>query len=143
MALVVVPVRYPLTKRSRRTLERAIEVAQERDAALTVLHVDLYQNGKKVTRIDLKTAVERSFGPIENTRYVVRTGFLVEESILDEVAAEDADVVVIGNQSASRLRRVFRRFTSNPDIDRFLREHLDCEVITVNGGSAAASYSSD
>ncbi|MEY7852264.1 universal stress protein [Natrarchaeobius sp. A-rgal3] len=131
MSLVVVPVRYPLTKHSRRTLEQAIEVARERDAALTVLHVDLYQNGRKVTRIELKNAVERTFGPLENVRYVVRTGFLVEESILDEVAAEGADAVVIGGQQASRLRRIFRRFTDNPNIDRYLRTHLDCEVITV------------
>ena len=135
MTLVVVPVRYPLTKHSRRTLERAIEVARERDAALTVLHVDLYQNGKKVRRTDLKNAVEERFGRIENTRYVVRTGFLVEESILDEVAAEEADVVVIGTRQASRLRRIFRRFTDNPDIDRYLREHLDCDVITVEASA--------
>ncbi|SIR84649.1 universal stress protein [Natronorubrum thiooxidans] len=131
MSLVVVPVRYPLSKHSRRTLERAIEVARERDASLTVLHVDLYQNGKKVTRMDLKTAVENTFGRLENTRYVVRTGFLVEESILDEVAAEGADAVVIGSKQASRLRRIFQRFTDNPNIDRYLRTHLDCEVITV------------
>ncbi|AFZ74902.1 universal stress protein [Natronobacterium gregoryi] len=137
MALVVVPVRYPLTNRSRKTLERAIEVAEERDAALTVLHVDLYQNGKKVTRIDLKDAVERTAGPIENARYVVRTGFLVEESILDEVAAEGADTVVIGDRSASRFRRVFRRLTNNPDINDFLREHLECEVITVEAGTSS------
>lgn len=136
MSLVVVPVRYPLSKHSRRTLERAIEVAREREAALTVLHVDLYQNGKKVTRLDLKNAVERAFGRLENTRYVVRTGFLVEESILDEVAAEQADAVVIGSKQASRLRRIFQRFTDNPDIDRYLRSHLDCEVITVESASA-------
>ncbi|WP_049924928.1 universal stress protein [Halopiger goleimassiliensis] len=139
MALVVVPVRYPLTKHSRRTLEQAIRIADEREASLTVLHVDLYQNGKNVSRIDLKTAVERSFGPLENARYVVRSGFLVEESILDEVAAEDADAVVIGNRQASRLRRLFRRFTDNPDIDRYLRTHLDCEVITVEGARASGS----
>ena len=131
MSLVVVPVRYPLSKRSRRTLERAIEIARTRDAALTVLHVNLYQNGKKVTRVDLKNAVEKAFGRVDRARYVVRTGFLVEESILDEVAAEDADVVVIGSKQASRLRRIFQRFTNNPDIDRYLRSHLDCEVITV------------
>ncbi|ELY42326.1 universal stress protein [Natronorubrum sulfidifaciens] len=136
MSLVVVPVRYPLSKHSRRTLERAIEVARERDAALTVLHVDLYQNGKKVTRIDLKNAVESTFGRLENTRYVVRTGFLVEESILDEVAAEGADAVVIGSKQASRLRRIFQRFTDNPNIDRYLRTHLDCEVITVESTRA-------
>ncbi|PGF18031.1 universal stress protein UspA [Natrinema sp. CBA1119] len=136
MSLVVVPVRYPLSKHSRRTLERAIEVAREREAALTILHVDLYQNGKKVTRLDLKNAVERAFGRLENARYVVRTGFLVEESILDEVAAEQADAVVIGSKQASRLRRIFQRFTDNPDIDRYLRSHLDCEVITVESASA-------
>ncbi|MDG5820580.1 universal stress protein [Natronococcus sp. A-GB7] len=136
MTLVVVPVRYPLSKHSRRTLERAIEVAREREAELTILHVDLYQNGKKVSRIDLKEAVESTFGRIENARYVVRTGFLVEESILDEVAAEEADAVVIGTKQASRLRRLFRRFTDNPDIDGYLRRHLDCEVITVEGARA-------
>ena len=131
MSLVVVPVRYPLSKHSRRTLERAIEIARTRDAALTVLHVNLYQTGKKVTRVDLKNAVEKAFGRIERARYVVRTGFLVEESILDEVAAEDADVVVIGSKQASRLRRIFQRFTDNPNIEQYLRRHLDCEVITV------------
>ncbi|RZH67282.1 universal stress protein [Natrinema altunense] len=136
MSLVVVPVRYPLSKHSRRTLEQAIEIARERDAALTILHVDLYQNGKKTTRMDLKSAVERTFGRLENARYVVRTGFLVEESILDEVGAEGADAVVIGTKQASRLRRLFQRLTDNPDIDRYLRAHLDCEVITVDGARA-------
>ncbi|MFA9415696.1 universal stress protein [Natrinema sp. HArc-T2] len=136
MSLVVVPVRYPLSKHSRRTLERAIEIARTRDAALTVLHVNLYQNGKKVTRVDLKNAVEKAFGRIERARYVVRTGFLVEESILDEVAAEGADIVVIGSKQASRLRRLFQRFTDNPDIDQYLRRHLDCEVITVESARA-------
>ncbi|GAB3025780.1 universal stress protein [Natronobiforma cellulositropha] len=135
MTLVVVPVRYPLTEHSRRTLGRALEVSREHDAALTVLHVNLYQDGRKVTRTDLKRAVERRFGRVENVRYVVRTGFLVEESILDEVAAEEADIVVIGHKQASRWRRIFRRFTDNPNIDRYLRNHLDCEVITVEGTS--------
>ncbi|TMT86326.1 universal stress protein [Haloterrigena sp. H1] len=136
MSLVVVPVRYPLSKHSRRTLERALEIARTRDAALTVLHVNLYQNGKKVTRVDLKNAVEKAFGRIERARYVVRTGFLVEESILDEVAAEGADIVVIGSKQASRLRRIFQRFTDNPNIDQYLRNHLDCEVITVESARA-------
>lgn len=131
MTLVVVPVRYPLTNHSQRTLERAIEVAKERDASLTILHVDLYQTGRKVRRTDLKNAIEERFGRIDNARYVVRTGFLVEESILDEVAAEDADAVVIGTRQASRFKRLFQRFTDNPDIDRYLRTHLECDVITV------------
>ena len=131
MSLVVVPVRYPLSRHSKATLREAVRIAGERDADLTVLHVDLYQDGKGVTRSDLKKAVERVVGPVERVRYVVRRGFLVEETILEEVAAERADVVVIGSKQASRWRRTLRRFLDDPDVDTFLREKLDCTVITV------------
>jgi nucleotide-binding universal stress UspA family protein len=131
MSIVVVPVRYPLSKHSKTTLREAVRIAEERDADLTVLHVDLYQDGKDVTRSDLKDAVERVVGPVERVRYVVRRGFLVEETILEEVAAERADVVVIGSKQASRWRRMLRRFLDDPDVDTFLREKLDCTVITV------------
>ncbi len=136
MTLVVVPVRYPLSAHSKRTLERALEVAREREAALSILHVNLYQNGRTVTRTDLKSEVERHFGRLENVRYVVRSGFLVEESILDEVAAEDADVVVVGHKQVGRLRRLIRRLTDNPEVDTYLRAHLDCDVITVEEARA-------
>lgn len=132
MTRVVVPVRYPLTKHSRATLEAAIDVAAERDGALTILHVDLYQNGKRVSRADLKRSTERAFGSIPNARYVVRRGFLVEETILDEVAAEGADVVVIGSKQVGRWRRMLRKIVDGPDIDEYLRRNLDCEVRTVD-----------
>ncbi|WP_158056434.1 universal stress protein [Halorussus halophilus] len=131
MTRIVVPVRYPLTEHSRRTLEEAISVAEERDAALTVFHVNLYHKGRTVSRSELKRAVEQSFGHLPNTRYVVREGFLVEETILEEVAAEHADVVVIGHKQAGRWRRMLRKLTSDPDVESFLREKLEAEVITV------------
>lgn len=131
MTLVVVPVRYPLSNHSKATLSEAIRIAEERDAALTVLHVDLYQNRKNVSRMDLKRAVERELGSPTSVRYVVRRGFIVEETILEEVAAEEADVVVIGSKQAPRWRRTLRRFIDDPDIESFLREKLDCEVVTV------------
>ena len=132
MTLVVVPVRYPLSRHSRATLAEAIGIADERDADLTILHVDLYQEGREVTRTELKRAVEAEFGRIDRARYVIRRGFLVEETILDEVAAENADAVVIGSKQVSRWRRTFSRFLDDPNIDRFLREKLDCDVITVS-----------
>lgn len=131
MTLVVVPVRYPLTSHSRATLEEAIRVAEDREADLTILHVNLYQDNDGVTRTELKRAVEREFGEVPRSRYVVRRGFLVEETILEEVAAEEADVVVIGSKQAGRWRRTLRRFLDDPDIESFLREKLDCTVITV------------
>ncbi|WP_138007203.1 universal stress protein [Halalkalirubrum salinum] len=132
MTLVVVPVRYPLTDHSKTTLSEAIRVADERAADLTVLHVNLFQNGEHVTRTELKRAVEREFGGIPNARYVVRKGFLVEETILEEIAGEGADVVVIGSKQAGRWRRMVRKLLSDPDIDSYLREKLDCTVITVS-----------
>jgi len=131
MTQVVVPVRYPLSDHSRATLARAIEIAEERDAQLTVMHVNLYQAGHRANRSDLKAAVEREFGQLPNTRYVVRSGLLVEETLLDEIAAEDADVVVIGKKQVSRWREMIRRLVDDPDIERFLRNELDCEVVTV------------
>jgi len=129
---VVVPVRYPLTEQSRATLARAIDIATEHEAALTVLHVNLYQNEGGVTSRDLKDAVEATFGSLSNTRYAVRKGFLVEETILEEVVAEGADVVVIGKKQAGRWRQMIRRLIDDPDIERFLEEGLDCEVVTVS-----------
>lgn len=132
MTLVVVPVRYPLSKHSRATLAEAIDIAEEHDAALTILHVDLYQNSRNVTRADLKRATEREFGSLPWARFVVRKGFLVEETILEEVAAEEADIVVIGSKQASRWRRAVRKLLDDPDVESYLRDKLDCQVVTVS-----------
>lgn len=132
MTQVVVPVRYPLSDHSRATLEEGIRIASDEEAALTVLHVNLYQNGKQVTRSQLKAAVEAEFGTLSNARYSVRKGLLVEQSILEEIAAEEADIVVIGKKQVSRWRQMVRRITDDPNIEDFLRDHLDCRVITVS-----------
>ena len=130
MPRVVVPVRYPLTRHSKATLSEANRIAEERDADLTVLHVNLYHRGGHVTRSELKRAAEEEFGRLPRARYVVREGFLVEETILDEVAAEGADVVVIGHKQLGRFRRTLRRLTNNPDIESYLREKLDAQIVT-------------
>jgi len=132
MTLVVVPVRFPPSSHSAATLREAARVAEERDADLTVLHVDLFQRSGGVSRSDLKRAVEERIGRLGRVRYVVRRGFLVEETILEEIVAEGADVVVIGSKQAGRWRRMVQKLLSDPDIDEFLRGQLDCTVITVD-----------
>lgn len=131
MVRVVVPVRYPLTRHSTATLSEAIRIADEREAELTVLHVDLYQENQGVTRAMLRRSVESAFGSVERVRYVVRRGFLVEETILEEVAADEADIVVLGSKQVGRWRKMLRRVLDDPDIESYLREKLDCTVITV------------
>ena len=112
------------------TLATAIDIAADRDANLTVIHISQYQDDRTAERADLKAAVEHEFGQLENTRYVVRNGLLVEETLLDEIVAEDADVVVIGKKQAGRWREMIRRLVDDPDVERFLREELDCDVVT-------------
>ncbi len=132
MTQVVVPVRYPLTKHSKATLAKALDIAREEEALLTILHVDLYHEHTHVTRSKLKEAVEAEFGTLPDARYSVRRGILVEESILEEIADEEADIVVIGKKQASRWRRMIRRLVDDPDIEQFLREQLNCDVVTVS-----------
>jgi len=132
MTQVVVPVRYPLSDHSQETLAEAIRIADRENATLTILHVNLYQEGKRVTRSQLKRAVEAEFGPLPEARYALRQGLLVEESILEEAAAENADIVVIGKKQASKWRNMVRRLIDDPDIETFLQNELDCDVVTVS-----------
>lgn len=132
MATVVVPVGHPLKNHSRATLSRAIDVAEERDADLIVLHVNLPQDSRSVSREPLKMAVEREFGILSRARYVVRSGLLVEENILEEIVALGADVVVIGEKQAGRWRQIISRLVDDPDVATYLESELDCEVLTVS-----------
>lgn len=139
MTNIVVSVRYPLSDTSRRTLDEALRLADEHGADLTVLHVNNYHSGRRVTRDVLERAVERSFGRLRGTSYVVRTGFLIEEAILEEATAEGADVVVVGRNRGGFVRRLSRRVVGTPDVERYLRERLDCRVVTVPRAESRAS----
>lgn len=131
MERLIVPVRYPLTRRSKRTLSEAFSIARDREAEMTVLHVNLYQNGRGITSAELQGAVQAEFGRLPGTQYVVRAGFLLEETIIDEIVGENADLVVVGESTASRWRRLLRRVFSTADVETALRERLDCPVVTV------------
>jgi nucleotide-binding universal stress UspA family protein len=99
-------------------------------ADLSVFHVDLYQSSQRVTQSELQYAVEAVFGRLSRAQYAVRYRFLVEETILDEGATEDADMVVIGRKQTSRWQRMIQRITGEPNVESFLRKKLDCQIIT-------------
>lgn len=132
MASVLVPVRYPLTTHSQETLQRAVNIAEERGMTLIVLHVNLYQNGETVTRSQLKRGVEEVVGRLPFVRYSITQGFLVEEAILEEVASEHAETVVIGHKQIGRWRRAFNRLVDDPDIADYLEDRVDCDVVVVS-----------
>jgi nucleotide-binding universal stress UspA family protein len=132
---LLVPIRYPLTRNSRKTLERAAEIkrgeSSEKPVDVHILHVDLIQDSKEVRREDLRREVKSEFDL--DATYVVRRGFLVEETILEEAGRKGVDMVLIGKTRSSRLRRVFDRLVSNnPDIEAFLRDNLDVTIEVVD-----------
>lgn len=131
METILVPVRFPLSEHSLRTLREAVELAEERDAELAILHVNLYQNSHEATRLDLKRAVEAEFGRLTNVRYLIDRAFIVEDQILEEIIAEDADVVVLGHKQLSRWRRAINRMLDDPDIAEYLKDHVDVEFVVV------------
>lgn len=135
MIQVVVPVRYPLSENSQATLAEAVRIAREEGAELTVLHVDLYHEGGRVTRRQLAEAVGDAVTDLPEVRFVVRRGLLVEETILEEVADMGADVVVVGAAAVSRWRRLIRRLGGDPDIGHYLQSELDCRLVTVDAPS--------
>ena len=133
---ILVPVRYPLTKNSKSTVARALEMKEEEraedgEAELVILHVNLFQENGRVSRKELRREVESEFG-IGEASYVVRRGFLVEETILSEAANQGADVIVIGRTRSGKLRRALRRLIGNdPDVEGFLRQNLDVRIEVV------------
>lgn len=126
---VLVPVRYPLTGNSRRTVERALEIkSEEEHADLVFLHVNLFQDEQKATRKELRREIINEFD-VTDASYAVRRGFLVEETILEEAANQEADIIVIGQTRSGRLRKALRRLMRNdPDIETFLRENLEVRI---------------
>lgn len=79
----------------------------------------------------LKTAVERVIGEGVDARYIVRRGPLVEETILEEVTAEKADVVVVGRGRTGIIGRLIRLLFDEPDVETYLRNRHGGEVLTV------------
>ncbi|MFW6448912.1 MAG: universal stress protein [Halobacteriota archaeon] len=131
MTKVLVPVRYPLSPHSKRTLEKAIDEAEDREAELVVLHVSLYHHGDEVTRRELKAAVEGEFGRLPNARFLIDRAFIVEDQILEEIVAEDADVVVLGHKQLGRWRRAINRLVDDPDVAEYLQDKVDVEFVIV------------
>lgn len=131
--LVLVPISYPLQSASVGTLRRAVEETDSlEDGHLYVLHVNLLHRSEDVDREDLRRAVERELGPLDNVSYHVRDAFLHEEAILYEAVQNDADYVVIGKDRRARWRQMLsKRLDLGVDLGEFLEEHLHAELIVV------------
>jgi K+-sensing histidine kinase KdpD len=126
---ILVPIRYPLTDNSARTLAAAGRLAHDHaPAELRVLHVNLFQNEDNTQTEELTRAISSTLEGVEAS-VTTRRGFLVEEVILEEATQIDADIVVIGaNQRAIWRRFLSRLLQNDPEVGSFLRENTTDEI---------------
>lgn len=133
MVSVLVPIRYPPSEHSIRTIERGVEIiSEDEDGELIILHVNLTQESRRVTRTQLRSAVKQRFRDVP-AYFVVRSGFVLEEAIVDEAANQGVDRVIIG---ASKSRWIQRKIASligiRHDLAVALEEELNVEFETVS-----------
>lgn len=130
---ILVAIRYPLEAESVKTLQRAIELADEQDPAeLSILHINALHRKEDVTKQALIHAVEEELGPLENATYNVINAFLIEEAILQEAIQQEAAYVVIGADTRGRWRQILtHRLNIDVDIESFLEHHLNAQLVVV------------
>ncbi|QIO24205.1 universal stress protein [Haloarcula sp. JP-L23] len=135
LTTILVPIRYPLTDKSARTLAFAGRLAHDHAPAdLQVLHVNLYQTGDDTQTTELTRAISSTLDDVEAS-VTTRQGFLVEEVILEEATQIDADIIVVGANQQSTWRRLLRRLLQDdPEVGSFLRERTtnDTEIMEVD-----------
>ena len=136
---ILVPIRYPLTDESARTLGVAGRLAQRNAPAdLRVLHVNLYQSGRNTKTMELTRAISSTLDGVE-ADVSTRRGFLVEEVILEEATELGADTIVVGRNQQPLLRRLVSRvFGSEPDVSSFLLANTNDSVEIVNVDTTTA-----
>lgn len=133
MVSVLIPIRYPPSDHSFRTIERGVEIISEhKDGELILLHVNLTQKARRVTRTQLRSAVHQRFSDVP-TYFVVRSGFVLEEAIVDEAASQGVDYVIIGASRSWWIRRKIASLLGiRNDLAVALETELDVEFETVS-----------
>lgn len=132
---ILVLIRYPLNDESARNLAIASRLAtQQAPADVLVLHVNLFQTNGNIQTEELTHAISAVLDNVEAT-VLTRRGFFVEETILTEADAVNADVIVVDADRKAMWRRVIRRLIRDePAVGSYLHTHTteDTEIIEVD-----------
>lgn len=135
---VLVPIRYPITGQGAKTLAHAEKVAQDCEGErveILVLHVNVIQRNGKAQEGEIRQAVRAIMDETPFT-VITRRGFLLEETILEEARANQANTIVVGANQAPRWRRlVSRLFPIGPDIVSYLEDNTGPDVAVEKAAS--------
>lgn len=105
-------------------------VSTEEDRFLIILHVPLIQYSKKASRNELRETVYRKFGKVP-VHFVVRSGYVLEEAIIDEAARQQVDRIVIGSKSRTLRGKIALLLGLWTDLKTVLEQELDIEIETI------------
>ena len=128
---LLVPLRYPLTEHSTRTLAYAQQLAsnaEEKDAHLFILYVNIFQRHDNVQEAEIRRAIAPLLNEVPFT-VLTRGGFLVEEEILDEAQNLNADSIIVGENQRPWWQRIPSRLLGNDmELVRFLHNNTEPNV---------------
>ncbi|MFQ6135673.1 MAG: hypothetical protein ACE5PM_00635 [Candidatus Hydrothermarchaeales archaeon] len=130
---ILVPLRYPITKRGRRTLEKALELIKGDNVRAIFYHVNLIYKDRKINSGDLKREVEKNAEEIKSMRnisYAVEKSYLLEESILKKISNSDIDMVIMGKSMEPRWKK-FIKFWGDYRLSEDIKRAARCEVMVV------------
>lgn len=131
---ILVALRYPLSKRGRKTLHKAMELIEDDNIKVIFFHVNLIYNNKKVKRRDFKNEVEKNAERIKtmkDVKFIVEESYLLDESILKKILETKTDVLIIGKTMEPRWKK-FIKFWGEYNLSSELNAAADCKVIVVD-----------
>lgn len=126
---VLVSVQYPLTKTDKRAIQRGWDLVEGReDTELVIFHLDQVLNDRRISRQELRTAVESVGSDIE-ANYVVREGIVAEEAIIEIAVEYEMDRIILSPQRRKRWQRLLRGLPGiEQDLEQVIVKGIGIEV---------------
>ncbi len=133
MDRVLVPLRYPITERGKKTLKKALEAYNPEESSLIFYHINLLYEDERISRKQLKMSVEELIPELKdslNVVYSVENSYLLDESILKKISTSRISAAILGASMAPRWRK-FLKFWGAYKISDEIKNAAECKVIVV------------
>lgn len=129
---VLVPVQLPLTETNRKAIRRGQSLTTDREEPeLLIFHLNQVLEDRRVSRKELRTAVESAVGAVD-ANYVIRDGFFVEEAIIEIAIEFEMDMIVLSEQRRNRWHRLLSvMFEIERDPEEVIEEATGIEVTVI------------
>ncbi|MFQ5815386.1 MAG: hypothetical protein ACE5G7_02700 [Candidatus Hydrothermarchaeaceae archaeon] len=134
MSRILVPLRYPITVRGKKTLRKALEVSRQEDTYLIIYHVNLLYEDERISWKQFQKVVEKIIPEYKDNKkvtYSVENSYLLDESILKKIYSGRISAVIMGKSMSPRWRK-FLKFWEAYKISDEIKKAAECKVIVVD-----------